>query len=269
VAVIALGLLLPGSGGSHDTIKTNDAPVLGGAGNQSASSRATARSGGLAVTLTATPMLAKTHSPVEFNATAYERRTPGALGYELRYGDGTSAAQDMVPLFCLMRRNAPIRKTWRESHRYRKQGRYTVSLTVHVNCTSEHATATVTVDVTVRLNFALHALTARQRSAAMRARPGAGGGSHGRGLSSSARTAPVRDAGQTLLTAASRGVSYGDQPQLVKLPGAPRRHNVLALNDHDAVALEVSDGVAQRQWLHVAELGSKLGARPSLVVVVA
>jgi hypothetical protein len=63
--------------------------------------------------------------------------------------------------------------------------------------------------------------------------------------------------------------SYGDQSQLVKVPGAPRRHDVLGLNDRNAVALEVSDGVAQRQWLHVVELGFKLGARPPLVVVVA
>jgi hypothetical protein len=44
------------------------------------------------------------------------------------------------------------------------------------------------------------------------------------------------------------------------VPGAPRRHDVLALNDHDAVALEASDGVAQRQGLYVVELGFKLGA---------
>ncbi len=146
--IIALGLLLPGCGGSRDTAKVKDAPVFGGTKKQFASSRASVRSGGLTVTLMATPVRAKTGAPVEFNATAYERRTPGALGYELRYGDGISAAQDMVPLFCLMRRNAPIRKTWRESHRYRKPGTYTVSLTVHVNCASDHATATVAVDVT-------------------------------------------------------------------------------------------------------------------------
>jgi PKD domain len=148
LAVITLGLLLPGCGGSQDTINAKGAPVLGGAENQSTSSRATARSGGLVITLTAKPIQAKIGSPVELNATAYERHTPGALGYELRYGDGTSVAQDMVPQFCLMGKNTPVRRIWRLSHRYRKPGRYTVSLTVHVNCTSAHATATVAVSVT-------------------------------------------------------------------------------------------------------------------------
>lgn len=146
LAIIALGVLLPGCGSSKNTPKATDAPVLEGVKKQSTSSRATARSGSLVVTLTATPTHAKTGSPVQFNATAYERNTY-ALGYQLRYGDGTSAAQEMMPLFCLIRRSAPIRKTWREYHRYRKPGRYTVSLTVHVNCTSDHATATVAVNI--------------------------------------------------------------------------------------------------------------------------
>jgi hypothetical protein len=148
LAILALGVLLPGCGGSQDTIKVKDAPVLGGAEKQSPSSRATARSGGLVVTLTGKPIQAKIGSPVEFNATAYERHTAGALGYELHFGDGTSAAQDMVPQFCLMGKSTPVRKIWRLSHRYRKPGRYTVSLTVRVNCTSDHATATVAVNVT-------------------------------------------------------------------------------------------------------------------------
>ena len=120
----------------------------GGTDKQSASSRTTARSGDLAVTLTATPMRAKTHSPVEFNLTAYAPHAPGAFGYQLRYGDGTSAAQNTVPLICVEGRRTPKRQTWRLSHRYKTAGQYHVSVSVYVNCTSDHAAVAITVSVT-------------------------------------------------------------------------------------------------------------------------
>jgi hypothetical protein len=73
LAIVTLGLLLSGCGGSKDTVRPKEAPVLGGEApyKRPASARATARSGSLAVTLTATPTRAKTGSPVEFNLTAY------------------------------------------------------------------------------------------------------------------------------------------------------------------------------------------------------
>jgi hypothetical protein len=148
LTIVVLGILLPGCGGSKDTAKANDAPVLGAADKQSASSRAAARSGGLAVTLTATPMRAKIGSPVEFNLTAYAPHAPGAFGYQLRYGDGTSAAQEAVPLICVEGRRTPTRQTWRLTHRYKAAGQYRVSASVYVNCTSDHVAATVAVNVT-------------------------------------------------------------------------------------------------------------------------
>lgn len=150
LALVVLGLLLPGCGGSTDTVTAKEAPVLGGeaAYTRPASARATARSAGLAVTLTATPTRAKTGSPVAFNLTVYVPYASGALGYQLRYGDGTSAGQGAVPLFCIEGGGAPRHQTWRLTHRYKAAGRYRVSAIVYVNCTSDHATATVAVDVT-------------------------------------------------------------------------------------------------------------------------
>ena len=143
-----LGLPLSGCGGSKDTAKTNDAPVLGTAEKQqSAPSRAAAHPGSLAVTLTATPMRASTGSPVEFNLTAYAPHAPGAFGYQLRYGDGRSAAQEAVPLICIAGKGAPMRQAWRLTHRYKAAGRYHVSVSVYVNCASDHATATVAVSI--------------------------------------------------------------------------------------------------------------------------
>jgi hypothetical protein len=147
LVIVALGLLLPGCGSAKDTAKAKDAPVLEGADKQSLSSRATARSGGLAVTLTVTPMRTKTGSPVEFNVTAYAPHAPGALGYQLHYGDGTSAAQSTVPQFCIAGGGTPRRQTWRLTHRYKTAGQYRVSANVYVNCTSDQATATVAVSI--------------------------------------------------------------------------------------------------------------------------
>ena len=63
-----------------------------------ATTTATARSGGLTVTLTATPTQGKTGSPVALNLTAYAPHAPGALDYRLRFGDGTSAEQSATTL---------------------------------------------------------------------------------------------------------------------------------------------------------------------------
>ncbi len=95
----------------------------------------------------ATPMRAKTGSPVEFNLTSYAPHVTGAFGYQLRYGDGTSAAQEAVPLICLAGKGAPVRQTWHLVHRYKAAGRYRISASVYVNCTSDHATATVAVSI--------------------------------------------------------------------------------------------------------------------------
>ncbi len=108
--------------------------------------KAAERSVGLTVMLTTTPTHAKTGSPVEFSLTAYAPHAPGAFGYQLHYGDGTSA-ENVVPQFCVVGRGAPTRETWRLYHRYKAAGRYAVSASVYVNCTSDHATATVAVDV--------------------------------------------------------------------------------------------------------------------------
>lgn len=144
LAVPALGLSVLGCGISGSTAQTGHAPTSAGAAKKPAYATATKRSGGLTVALTAMPPRAKADSTVQFEVMASERHALGALGYRLRYGDGTTAA-NVVPMFCLAGKGAPVRQTWRLSHRYGSPGRYTVSLTVYVNCTSEHVTTTVTV----------------------------------------------------------------------------------------------------------------------------
>jgi len=146
LAVFAVGVLAAGCGTSGSTARAGQSPIPDGKGKGSVSATATKRSGGLITTLTATPTRAKIGSTVQFEVTASVRRALGALGYQLRYGDGTSAG-NIVPQFCVAGRGAPIRQTWRLSHRYKATGRYRVSATLYVNCTSDHATATVAVSV--------------------------------------------------------------------------------------------------------------------------
>jgi hypothetical protein len=148
LAIVMLGLLLPGCGGSRDATMAKDEPVLGGAEKPSALSRATTRSESLTVTLTTTRTRVNAGSPVEFDLSAYAPHAPGAFGYQLRYGDGTSTAQEAVPLICLAGKGVPMRQTWHLVHRYKAASRYRVSVSVYVNCTRDQALAHITVIVT-------------------------------------------------------------------------------------------------------------------------
>jgi len=79
------------------------------------------RSGGLITTLTATPTRGRSlHGSVRGDG---ERASCSwSLGYQLRYGDGT-APEHRAPILCCGK-GAPIRQTWRLSHRYKATGRY-------------------------------------------------------------------------------------------------------------------------------------------------
>jgi len=145
VAAIAVGLLLGGCGGSEGVARTKGPTGDERAGGLSTAAGATVRSPGLTVTLSASPARFKAGSPVLFSASAYERDARGALGYQFLYGDGTSAPQSAVPLFCLAGGGRPVHEHWRFTHRYRKPGRFTASLTVHANCSGDRARATVTL----------------------------------------------------------------------------------------------------------------------------
>jgi hypothetical protein len=147
LATFALSSLMAGCGASGSTALTGHSVISGGKERRTASVKAAERSAGLTVMLTATPTHAKTGSPVEFNLTAYSPHAPGAFGYQFHYGDGTSA-ENVVPQFCVAGGGTPTRETWHLTHRYKAAGRYRVSASVYVNCTSDHATAAIAVDVT-------------------------------------------------------------------------------------------------------------------------
>jgi hypothetical protein len=83
-------------------------------------------------------------TPVTFTLTATESHAPGALGYVITYGDGTSDSNP-VPQFCVAGPGPPSSQTWTLIHRYTAGGTYTVTATVSVNCSPDKATATLTV----------------------------------------------------------------------------------------------------------------------------
>jgi hypothetical protein len=111
LAMFALSSLMAGCGASGSTARTGHSVISGGKERRTASVKAAERSAGLTVMLTATLTHAKTGSPVEFNLTAYSPHVPGAFGYQLHYGDGTSA-ENVVPQFCVAGGGTPTRETW-------------------------------------------------------------------------------------------------------------------------------------------------------------
>ena len=105
----------------------------------------TARSGALTVRLRVVPSARGRMTAIEVVADDPSAR--GALGYLLRYGDGTSSGSGAVPQFCLEGRGRPVRQIWRHTHHYSAGGKYSLSVSVYVNCTDEHAGATVSARI--------------------------------------------------------------------------------------------------------------------------
>lgn len=103
--------------------------------------RAAADDGGLHVAVTATG--SPRRGAVRYTIRATDARAPGALGYEITFGDGASA-RSALPQFCVSGRGRPTRARWRVTHRY-TSGTYHVTVTVRANCTQVAATARLTV----------------------------------------------------------------------------------------------------------------------------
>lgn len=95
------------------------------------------------MTLKVAPRLARAGSAVRVEIVARAQRAPGALGYVLRYGDGTTTGSGPVPQFCLAGASRPAHQVWRLGHRYGVRGRFVVSVSVYVNCTGDHVTVRI------------------------------------------------------------------------------------------------------------------------------
>ncbi len=103
---------------------------------------ATGAGGGLSIALSADPSHGPIGTAVTFTLKATETAAPGALHYQVAYGDGQSDS-NITPTVCTPA--APAAQTWTLSHQYAAPGTYSVTATVAVNCSPDQATATVAV----------------------------------------------------------------------------------------------------------------------------
>jgi hypothetical protein len=101
----------------------------------------------LSVTLIARPTRATVGSAVRFTLTVADNHTIGALGYAVKFGDGTTRTI-VVPEYCIAPPGRPGRATWSFSHRYSKPGRYRVSAFAYMNCSSMRGTKAVSLTIT-------------------------------------------------------------------------------------------------------------------------
>ena len=85
-------------------------------------------------------------SPVAFSVNAYESHAPGALTYQISYGDGATD-QNTAPAICQGGSELPASQNWQLSHAYSQSNIYTVTVTVVANCTSDHTTNSLTITI--------------------------------------------------------------------------------------------------------------------------
>jgi hypothetical protein len=107
----------------------------------------TATSRDLRISLSVIPARAAPDEPVLFNLTITDRAANGALGYIVRFGDGTSHA-NVIPMFCLAGKGRPEHEAWRMAHRYARAGSYHVSAIGYANCGPDRGSVTRQLVVT-------------------------------------------------------------------------------------------------------------------------
>jgi hypothetical protein len=100
--------------------------------------------GGLTIVLTASPSHGPNSTPVTFTLKATESNAPGALHYQVTYGDG-AVDSNVTPTLCTAGPGQPASQTWTLTHHYATATSFTVVAAVGVNCSPDKATATVTV----------------------------------------------------------------------------------------------------------------------------
>ena len=83
---------------------------------------------------------------MQFTIKASESHAPGALVYQVQYGDGSSD-ENTAPTTCRGGPAPPLQQTWQLTHRYSKKGSFFAHVTVRANCTPDQASASVTITV--------------------------------------------------------------------------------------------------------------------------
>ena len=131
-----LVLVVSGCGSSEQpSVSSSDRPVT-----------RTAHDGTLTVSFRAEPGRAGEGEPVGLVLHAEQPAAPGALAYQIDFGDGTTD-QNVVAQVCRGGPTETARETWRFSHRYPRAGTYTVVATVSAGCTPNRAVAEIPVEI--------------------------------------------------------------------------------------------------------------------------
>jgi hypothetical protein len=81
---------------------------------------------------------------VTFTLKATDSSAPGALHYQVTYGDG-GMDSNVTPALCTAGPGQPASQTWSLTHQYASASSFTVVAAVSVNCSSDKATATLVV----------------------------------------------------------------------------------------------------------------------------
>jgi len=144
-ALVTAGLVLPLLAGFPATAGATTAFPMAGPISREPDATSSAR--GLSVTLAVTPPRAVPGAPVAFTLSLAARAANGALGYMVRFGDGSSRA-NAIPMYCLAGPGRPEHATWRLVHRYARAGSYHVSVTGYANCGPDRTNVTHNVVIT-------------------------------------------------------------------------------------------------------------------------
>lgn len=82
---------------------------------------------------------------MHFALSVTDSHANGALGYVLKFGDGSSGSP-VMPMYCLAVGRA-AHATWQLTHRYSSAGHYKTTATAFSNCGGGRVTTTVDVRI--------------------------------------------------------------------------------------------------------------------------
>lgn len=100
----------------------------------------------LTISLKVSPKRVAPGAAVTFRLHLAVTHAVGALGYVLRFGDGTRQANP-IPMYCMAGSGVSEHGTWRFTHSYRKAGIYAVVAIGRVNCSRARVIARATIVV--------------------------------------------------------------------------------------------------------------------------
>ena len=145
VSLSALLIAAKASCGSAGPAPSSTGSTTSSTAPPGSTAKATASSGGMTVTLAASPDHAPVGGTVHITLRAQDTSAAGAFAYVVAFGDRQQTSNP-VPQYC-RQSGVPEDQTWQFTHSYAEPGSYTVAASVRDNCGTDHAATYVTVTV--------------------------------------------------------------------------------------------------------------------------